>query len=440
MVGNVHYLRIASIKQRRMYKYLIAAFCLVFNSSYSQELYKAPPEGTNTRWVSPENPSGAKGAGGVSNAGAKGNAFYIIAPGEKKVLFDVQGPGVVRRMWMSGSIAVNAEQRRAVRIDMYWDNAKKPAVSAPVGDFFGMGLGLAPTFQSDLFANPEGRSFNCDIPMPYRKSARIELTNESSYYVLYWFDIDYLQMAKPDNDAMYFHAYWNRTSATELGKDYEILPKVNGKGRFLGTNIGVIGNKDYNGTWFGEGEVKMYLDGDKELPSLVGTGTEDYIGSGWGQGVYGGRYQGSLIADNANDLYAFYRYHIADPVYFHTNCRVTIQQIGNAPLKKIREMMAKKAKIRPVWILDSKGAKDITKMPAGPAPVHVRLLDEKASFEEITKDFPDDYSTNFYRSDDVSATAYFYLDQPQSDLPALPPLDVRMKDLKERVLDRAEKK
>ncbi len=408
-------------------------FLFALQSLFSQELYKAPADGTETRWVSPENPTGGKGQGGKTNKGAKGNAFYIIAPGEKKILFNVKGAGIIKKMWMSGSIALNPEQRREVKIDMYWDGATKPAVSAPVGDFFGMGLGVMASFDNELFSNPESRSFNCHISMPYRRSARIELTNESKYYVLYWFDIDYLQMRKLDDDAMYFHTYWNRAPETSLGKDYEILPAVKGKGRYIGANIGVIGNPDYKGTWFGEGEVKVYLDGDGDLPTLVGTGTEDYIGSGWGQGRFYGRYYGSLLADTANDLYSFYRYHIIDPVYFHKDCRVTIQQMGNAGLAKIRDMLSKHAKLIPVWTLDTKGGKDIVRLQ-GEAPRHKRLLDE-SGVDINSSDYPNG-GTNFYRSDDVSATAYFYLDQPQSNLPALPPADLRMKDMKQKVFDK----
>jgi len=335
---------------------------IVINTLYSQELYNAPPAGTKTRWVSPENPTGEKGQGGKTNKGAKGNAFFIIAPGEKKTIFNVKGAGIIKKMWMSGSIALNAEQRRGVRIDMYWDGASKPAVSAPIGDFFGNGLGVMTAFDNELFSNPEARSFNCNVPMPFRKSALIELTNESSSYVLYWYDIDYLEMEKMNDDILYFHTFWNRVPATSLGKDYEILPYVTGRGRYIGANIGVIGNPDYKGTWFGEGEVKVYLDGDKDLPTLVGTGTEDYIGSGWGQGRFVGRYTGSLVADTANDLYSFYRYHIIDPVYFDKDCRVTIQQMGNAGYAKLKSMIDHNAKLIPVWSLETGGRGDIVRL------------------------------------------------------------------------------
>ena len=385
-------------------------------------LYKPAPPEVNTRWVSPENPAGEKGRGGTTNQGAKGNAFFIVQPGASKTLFDVKGPGIINRMWLSGTIGVNPEQRRAVRIDMYWDGAQKPAVSAPVGDFFGMGLGASAKYDNALFASPEGRSFNFTIPMPFHQSALINITNESTGEVWIWYDINFLKTEHLPPDAMYFHAFWNRDPKTTPGVDYEILPEVQGKGRYIGTNIGVIGDSVYQGTWFGEGEVKVFLDGDQNLPTLVGTGTEDYIGTGWGQGEYAARFFGSLISDKENDLYAFYRYHIKDPVYFHENCRVTIQQMGNSDKNGIIEMKGRGADITPVWFLGKKDGKTVQR----------RLLDETNPPKVEDEDFPVT-STNFYRSDDVSATAYFYLDKPSSNLPSLPPVELRMKNLEERV-------
>ena len=259
---------------------------MIFINAFSQDLARSPHPKTNTRWISPENPTGGKGKGGLTNKGAKGNAFFIVPPGQKQILFDVKGAGIINRMWMSGTIGISEEQRRAVRIDMFWDGARKPAVSAPIGDFFGIGLGLIAKYDNELFSSPEARSFNFTIPMPYRKSAYITITNESSKEVWIWYDINYLEIEKLPEDLMYFHAYWNRDLKTKSGIDYMILPEVRGTGRYLGANISVIGDSLCRGSWFGEGEVKVYLDGDKENPTLVGTGTEDYIGSGWGQGEY----------------------------------------------------------------------------------------------------------------------------------------------------------
>lgn len=388
----------------------------------AQNLYEYPGKDVKTIWVSAENPTGEKGSGGITNKGAKGNAYFIVPPGAKQELLNMEGPGIIMRMWMSGTIARNPVQRRAVRIDMYWDGAKKPAVSAPIGDFFGIGLGYLTSFDSELFSSPEGRSFNFTIPMPFRKSAKVEITNESSEYVLIWYDINLLKMDKIGDDALYFHAHWKRNLKTELGKDYEILPKIDGKGRYIGTNIGVIGDSLYNGTWFGEGEVKIYLDGDKELPSLVGTGTEDYIGTGWGQGEFFGRYFGSLLSNKKHDIYAFYRYHTSDPVFFHSDIRVTIQQMGAGVKNKLRQMKRNGASLEPVWVLEVING----------IPNFIRLLDLENPPDLFDEDFPTG-ATGFYRQDDVSSTVYFYLNKPENDLPELPAVEIRLQDLQQKV-------
>jgi D-arabinan exo alpha-(1,3)/(1,5)-arabinofuranosidase (non-reducing end) len=404
-----------------------------FSIGSASILYKAPNQTVQTRWVSPENPTGDKGKGGLINKGAKGNAFYIVQPGETQIILDVKGAGIIQRMWMSGTIARNAEQRRAVKLEMYWEGHKKPAVEVPISDFFGNGLGVMSAFDSELFSSPEGRSFNFTIPMPFRKAAKIQIVNESSSQVLFWYDINYLKVDKIPDDAMYFHAYWSRTLKTELGKDFEILPKVEGTGRYLGTNVGVIGNEHYKGTWFGEGEVKVYLDGDNNLPTLVGTGTEDYVGTGWGQGVYKGQRFGSLVFNDEWDIYSFYRYHTADAVYFHEDCKVTIQQIGNAVVDKMREIRNNGGELIPVWGLKTY---DQNMLNAKKEPMeHVWLLDMDPQPDLMDEDFPFEWG-NFYRSDDVSATAYFYLNKPVNNLPKLAPVEIRLKDLQEKVWDK----
>ena len=152
----------------------------------AQELYRAPSKDMQTKWISPENPKGEKGGAAKTNKGAKGEAFVNLLAGEKLVMMDVNGAGIIHRMWISGTIPRSAEQRRMIKIEMYWDGESKPAVSAPIGDFFGIGLGLAVPFENALFSNPEGRSFNFTIPMPFRTSARIVLVNESSSHALVW--------------------------------------------------------------------------------------------------------------------------------------------------------------------------------------------------------------------------------------------------------------
>ncbi|MCG8306920.1 MAG: DUF2961 domain-containing protein [Cytophagales bacterium] len=391
-----------------------------------EKYYKAAPEGVKTRWISSENKKGEKGRGGMTNKGAKGDAFSMIGPGDTLVIFDQRGPGIITKMWVANSFGWTQENRRKVSIHMYWDGATKPAVSAPFTDFFGIGLGLMRPFENVFFSMPEGRSFNCAVPMPFRKSGKIEIVNESDKFLMFYYKINMVRVPELDDDTMYFHAFWNRDTTTARGVDYAILPRVQGRGRYLGTNIGVIGNERYRGTWFGEGEVKIYLDGDRELPTLVGTGTEDYIGTGWGQGEYVNKIQGSTVSDRTHDIYTFYRFHTYDPVYFHRDCKVTIQQIGNSQKANIIRMNEEGADITPVWSYVEADGYDAAK----------RYLDMDDPPAVTDEEFPGGTSTNFYRSDDVSATAYFYLDKPSSDLPPLPPLELRIKDIKEKVYTR----
>ncbi|GET21856.1 glycoside hydrolase family 172 protein [Prolixibacter denitrificans] len=377
-----------------------------------QSMYSFP-EQTQSRWISFENPQGEKGKGGMENFGAKGHPQDSIGAGATQVLMDIKGSGVINRMWVTINDR-SPEMLRSLRIDMYWDGESKPAVSAPFGDFFGIGLGRMTAFENALFADPEGRSFVSYIRMPFKTGAKITLTNESDQPVsALFYDIDYL-LTPWKKDNLYFHCYWNRDTATTPGVDYTILPDVSGKGRFLGTNIGVNANPAYGDSWWGEGEVKMYLDGDTKYPTLAGTGTEDYIGTAWGQGQFITRYSGCSLADRKNKQWAFYRYHIPDPIYFGSDCRVTIQQIGGAPKAQVIEMQEKGAKLIPVTIHDGRTLHPIYKK------------DTVVNLATI----PYNGWTNFYRSDDVSSTAYFYLDQPTNDLPALKPRAYRVYHVK----------
>ena len=394
-----------------------------FSPDQIGQLYKAAPENVHTYWASAENVDAEKGKGGMSNKGAKGDAYTLIAPGTSEVIFDQKGAGMITKIWSANSLLWKAENRRKVKIEMYWDESEKPAVSVPFTDFFGIGLGLMRPFECELFASPEGRSHNCFIPMPYRTAARIEVVNESEDIIMFYYKIDFVQVPKHADDVLYFHSYWQRDIKTSRGIDFEILPKVEGKGRYLGTNIGVVGDSTYQGTWFGEGEVKIYLDGDAGFASLVGTGTEDYIGTGWGQGEYANKIQGSLVANKEHDIYTFYRYHTIDPVYFHKDCKVTIQQIGNSQRAKLREMRENGAEFDVVWSYVSKDGMEASKCYLD--------MDDPPKLED--ENFPDGVSTNFYRSDDVSATAYFYLDKPASELPAIQSIEDRVKDMHKKV-------
>ena len=357
------------------------------------------PEGVETRWASPENPTGQKGRAGTAAGGRKGSPTIAIKAGATVVLAEAKNTsGMVRRIWMTMPDR-SPQMLRGLRLEMFWDGAASPAVSAPVGDFFGVGLGQMAQFESALFSNPEGRSLNCFVPMPFRTGMRIVMRNESGRDLPeLFYDVDYTVGDRHPANILYFHAHWRRENPTILQRDYEILPKVSGRGRYLGTNIGVIVNQsEYFNTWWGEGEVKIYLDGDDALPTIAGTGTEDYIGTGWGQGRYSNLYQGSPVADEARMRWCFYRYHIVDPVYFRRDVRVTIQQIG--------------------YLADhSRGGFFRTGRQLYRAGAGKVLMD-------MTKD------GKFERADDWSSCAYFYLDRPENNLPQLDAAEKRMAGL-----------
>jgi hypothetical protein len=205
-----------------------------------------------------------------------------------------------------------------------------------------------------------------------------------------------------DVTALYLHAHWRRERPTVTKQDYAFLPRVNGRGRFLGVNVGVIADTDtYFKSWWGEGECKVYLDGDDALPTLCGTGTEDYIGTAWGQGQYAHLYQGCHLADHEHYQYSFYRYHIPDPVYFHQDIRVTMHQIGCWGPDTIALM---RDAGRELTGTDG----DAVDMDAAAAAAGYGL---------------------FERRDDWSSCAYFYLDRPANELPLLAPVEERTSGL-----------
>jgi hypothetical protein len=358
----------------------------------SQELFHLPKQ-VESVWASPENPNGQRGQGARENGGRKGRASVPLPAGQQLVLAEVSGrSGTVRRIWLTMDDRT-PRMLRSLRIDVYWDGAPTPAVSSPLGDFFGVGLGRTTSFASALFTSPEGRSFNSYAPMPFRTGMKIVVTNEShSDLKMLYYDVDYTLGDQHGADTLYFHAYFRRENPTTLQNDYEVLPHIKGMGRYLGANFGVIPDQNlYPNQWWGEGEVKIYLDGDLDLPSLVGTGTEDYTGTGWGEGPYAHLYQGCPIVDK-NRAYCFYRYHIPDPIYFRREIRVTIQQIGH--IKTQPPMVGKL-----------------------PEPLY-RAVPGLQPFEGKQTGY-------FERQDDWSSCVYFYLDKPENGLPPLQPVERR---------------
>ena len=393
-------------------KYLILILCLIFTIiSQAQSLYEMPAN-PQSRLSSFENPNSIKGNGGKTNKTAKGNAFENMEPGETKKLLDIKGEGAIQRIWLT--IDHNPVKLRSLRLQFFWDGSNKPAVDVPLGDFFGYNLGKQFAFQSALFSSGEGRSYNCYIPMPFKKAAKVLLINEGTERVKLFYDIDFLLHKLPLN-TLYFHAYWNRQQSGQLGDDYILLPKVEGKGRFLGISVGLNTDTSYGKSWWGEGEVKMYLDGDTKYPTINGTGAEDYIGSAWGLGTFTNWYQGCTIANDSTGQFNFYRWHIPDAIYFNKDIKVTIQQIGGWMKEDMKRLYQRGVNFKAITV-------------DGPAGF-TRLLDMENPPLLTDPAFPEGW-VNFYRIDDYSSVSYFYLDKPASSLSSLPPLNVRLKGVK----------
>ena len=384
---------------------MIACTAPALAQTDAEPLYRFQP-GTETRWASPENPTGAKGAGARENRSAKGHAFETIPVGRSLVLAEIKGAGTIDRMWMTIEDR-SPDALRGLRLDIYWDGAATPAVSVPLGDFFLHGASEITAMETALFASPEGRSFVSYVPMPFRKGARIVVTNESAKQVnLIFYDVNYGALRRQPNDALYFHAWWSRDRATKLGRDFRILPRIEGRGRFLGASVTVLTNPVYEKTWWGEGEVKIALDGDRsDNPTLVGTGTEDYIGTAWGQGAYINRFQGAPIATwDGEGRWTFYRFHIPDPIFFQRDIEVALQQMGGARKNIVLGLQKKGAPLIPVTI-DPGSRTNFQQLLTSGKPLSDPSL-------------PDGH-TNYYRSDDVAAVAYFYLDRPENGLPPI---------------------
>ena len=395
----------------------LLALCLAPSAMAQTELYRLPP-GQVSHWISPENPTGAHGAAATENHGAKGHAYDTIPAGASLVLADIHDQGIIDRLWLTINDR-SAVRLRALRLDIYWDGGTTPAVSAPLGDFFAQNSGEMVRMDTALFASPEARSFVSYIPMPFRKGARVVITNESDTPLsMIYFDIDYRTLKDLPADSLYFHAWWSRDRATTLGEDFDILPPVHGRGRFLGASVGIQANPVYGKSWWGEGEVHMFLDKDADHPSLSGTGTEDYIGTGWGEAAFTNRFEGAPVADEASGRWSFYRFHVPDPVVFDRAIHVTMQDIGGWSKGDVEKLHAAGAPLIPVTI-DPGSRDNYALLLAGAKPV---ALTDPA--------LPDGW-TNFYRSDDVSAVAYFYLDRPEDGLPPIAPASERTRDLRE---------
>jgi hypothetical protein len=295
--------------------------------------------------ISPENPTGEKGKGGMAVQGSaspaardlgqgwKVNPFVVIEPHKTFTLAEISGQGAIQHIWMTPT----GNWRYSI-LRMYWDEETQPSVEAPAGDFFAMGWGkYAPISSLAVCVNP-GSAFNSYWPMPFRKKARITMENIADEPMRLYYQIDYTQTRVP-NDAAYFHAQFRRVNPLPYKQVYTILDGAKGKGHFVGTYL-AWGVK--NNGWWGEGEIKFYIDGDKEFPTINGTGTEDYFCGSYNfenrekkqYEEFTSPYSGLIQVIKPDGLYqsqqrfGLYRWHIPDPVRFESDLRVTIQALG----------------------------------------------------------------------------------------------------------------
>ena len=283
-----------------------------------------------------ENPSGARGAGGTAHGGRKGAPNRSIKPGERVVLADLEGPGMVRHLWLT--IPPSAPERmRSLVLEVRYDGRDEPSIATPVLDFFGLPHGRPVAFHSALVTAQEGRGFNSYLPMPFRERIEISFTNHSDRDTTLYYQVDYTLQPELPDELGYLHVAFRRQNPTVQKQDFVITEGLQGPGRFLGCAVGVRVIDDAN--WYGEGEVKVYRDGDADLPTICGTGLEDYVGTAWGMGAHAAPYSGSplVLSEHGDaaegmgvqpDFVSFYRWHVPDPIMFERDLRVTIQQIG----------------------------------------------------------------------------------------------------------------
>ncbi len=338
-----------------------------------------------TRSISAENPTGEKEQGGRAipnptepkpaasaraadnlGQGWKVRPFIRLNARETAVLMDVAGPGIIQHIWLVEGL------NRGLVIRFYWDGEETPSVEAPAPDFFAVGHGrFAPVNSLAVVVNP-ANAMNCFWPMPFRKRARVTLSNETTKDVeLIAYQITYVETEIPAA-AGTFHAQYRRAVTTERNP-YVILDGVKGRGRYVGTFLAWT---QMEKGWFGEGEIKFYLDGDDQFPTICGTGTEDYFLGSYGfSRPFTTAYSGTVLpaSDGAEppNFWSLYRWHIQDPINFEQDLRVTIQALG--------------------WGSDGKYKK---------------------------------------LSDDIASVAYWYQAEPHVTFPELPALPERVRDAK----------
>ena len=300
-----------------------------------------------TRSISPENPTGAPGKGGMcpleqGNArraardlgtGWKVNPYIVIQPKTTFEIASIDGPGVINHIWLTPT-----GRWRNTILRIYWEDQENPSVECPVGDFFCMGWNEYAQISSLAVCVNPGSAFNCYWQMPFKSRCRMTLENLADDPVNIYYQIDYTLDELPEEIA-YFHAQFRRVNPLPYKQVYTILDGVEGKGQYVGTYLAWGTN---NNTWWGEGEIKFYIDDDTEWPTICGTGTEDYFCGSYDfeDPVHHDRYLAFTTPYTGfhpilpNTLYksqmrfGMYRWHLTDPIRFDSRLRVTIQALG----------------------------------------------------------------------------------------------------------------
>ena len=301
-----------------------------------------------TRSISPENPTGERGKGGMATTGTGQNAAkylgrgwkvspsIVVKSGDTAILADTAGTGAIQHIWLTPAVAATTTWRSLI-LRIYWDGEKSPSVEVPLGDFFVMGLGQYAQVNSLPVAVNPGSAFNCYWVMPFRKHFRIEIENRAKTNATLYYQIDYA-LADVPSDAAYFHAQFHQVKSLPDKSDYVILDGVRGQGQYVGTYM-TYGIE--HAGWWGEGEIKFFLDGDREFPTIAGTGTEDYFNGSYDfvsplsrayqpfSGPYSGLVQVLRPEDReVSTRFGLYRWHVTDPVRFKSDLRITIQGLG----------------------------------------------------------------------------------------------------------------
>jgi len=311
-----------------------------------------------SRQVSPENPTGEKGKGAMrapdpSNpdlafSGAssdlgqvwKVRPFIKVAAHTTTTIMDVEGPGTIKHIWMATSPDLHDVGRSGV-LRFYWDGEESPSIEVPIADFFAIGHGTFAPVTSSMVVDIPQDSMNCYWPMPFARHAHITFTNDSDKELpLLTFQIDYEAGPIAQNSG-YLHAQWRRARVSRAQPLYTILDGVKGEGRYVGTFLSWT---QLSSGWAGEGEVKFFIDGDGQFPTIAGTGTEDYFGADWGlPAIYSTPYMGNVLDHKGKDAgvgtqWSLYRWHVLDPISFHKDLKVTIQDLGWWPNGKYQPL------------------------------------------------------------------------------------------------------